>query len=165
MKVNKLTTLGILSALAVALSAIDSVFTPLLPLGIHIGLAYIVIMFCIIKIDTKSAFIIVFIKVLFVFITRGTTAFMMSVVGSFLSLVIIYLCLKKFNASVFLSCVMGAISHNLGQLISAIIITQNISTAYYSFILIIGGILSGIFTGFILNVILNSLKNINFNIK
>lgn len=154
MKSKYIALMGLLLAVALALSSIENIFTSVLPLGIRIGLANIVIMFAVIALDTKSAFILTILKSLFVFLTRGVTAFGMSICGGILSLVVILILYKKVNPSILLLSILGAIAHNIGQLFLASLITQNISTLLYGFILIIGGFSAGICTGIVLKIII-----------
>ena len=79
---------GILLALACGLSYIESI-TPLpLPVGAKPGLASIVVMFAAIRLNLKSTISIVILKSLFVFITRGFTAFLLSASGGIFSLIV-----------------------------------------------------------------------------
>ena len=163
MKTRYIALMGILSAAAIALSSIELIFTPVLPLGIHIGLANIVIMFALIVIDTKSAFTLVMVKASFVFLVRGLTAFGMSLSGGILSLIIIVLIYKKCRPSLLLLSVCGAVFHNIGQLCLAALLTKNASTFLYGSVLLPAGFLAGICTGIVLKIIFPYIKNLNGN--
>ena len=163
MKTRYIALMGILSAIAIALSSVEFLFTPVLPLGIHIGLANIVIMFALIVFDTKSAFTLVIIKSLFVFLIRGVTAFGMSLSGGILSLLIIVLIYKKCRPSLLLLSVCGAVFHNIGQLCLAAVLTKNASTFLYGGVLLPAGFLAGICTGIVLKIIFPYVKNVNGN--
>lgn len=162
MKTKKIVLTGILSALAIALTSLELIFTPVLPLGVHIGLANIVIMFALIEIDTKSSIFIVIIKSLFILITRGPSAFFMSFCGAVLSFLIIYLLCRKTKSSLLLTSIAGAVFHNIGQLVAATIFTQSLSTLYYGFILIIGGIIAGTFTGIVLGIVFKAFNHFSY---
>ena len=47
-------TMGLLVALALVLTTLEGIFTPLLPVGIRLGLANIVVMFALFSFDSKS---------------------------------------------------------------------------------------------------------------
>ena len=147
---------GILLALACGLSYIESI-TPLpLPVGAKPGLASIVVMFAAIRLNLKSTISIVILKSLFVFITRGFTAFLLSASGGIFSLIVMLMLFRIFRCSVTFTSAMSAVSHNCAQLIAAgLFYYQSLSPigAYFP-IMIITGCVTGIFTGSVLSLIL-----------
>jgi heptaprenyl diphosphate synthase len=74
-------------------------------------------------------------------------AFMYSLAGSVLSLIIMIL-LQKLN---FLSTVgvsvAGAIAHNLGQTLMAMVLLDTSEIAYYMVVLTVAGTIAGVFIG------------------
>ena len=78
---------GMLFALAIALSWLESCVTPLLGLmpALKLGLANIVVMYALLFLDTRSAAALVALKALFALLTRGVTAGALSACGGVLS--------------------------------------------------------------------------------
>ncbi len=165
--IQKLTQLGLLFALAVVLMFVETLIPPLpaLPPGVKLGLSNIVVMYCIFFIGKKSAFTILLLKSSFVFLTRGPTAFFMSMLGGLFSILIIImlLALKKKQISYIIISVCGAIAHNIGQLIVSIFLLSSTLAFYYTPILIISGVAMGIITGTILKVMLPAMKRVGHN--
>ena len=80
--------------------------------------------------------------------TGGVSAFIFSIAGGALAYAVMCLTLKPFSGKLlWVISVLGAIAHNLGQLIAAIIITKTGSLMLYAlFFLPLGGC-NGAFTG------------------
>lgn len=164
--IQKLTQLGLLFALAVVLMFIEALIPPLptMPPGVKLGLSNIVVMYCLFFLDNKSAFTILLLKSVFVFLTRGPTAFLMSILGGLFSILIIImlLALKKQQLSYIIISVYAAIAHNMGQLIVSSFLLSSTMAFYYAPILIISGVIMGVITGTILNVMLPAMKRVSF---
>ena len=74
---------GMLFALAIALSYLESLVSPLLGLmpAIKLGLSNIVVMYALLFLRTRTALLLVVLKALFAFLTRGATAGFLSLCG------------------------------------------------------------------------------------
>lgn len=74
---------GMLFALAIALSWLESMVSPLLGLmpAIKLGLSNIVVMYALLFLRTRTAVLLVVLKALFAFLTRGVTAGFLSLCG------------------------------------------------------------------------------------
>ena len=143
---------GILGAEALALSWLESLLPafPFLPPGAKPGLSNIVTMFAVSTLNISDAFFIVLIKSAFAGITRGITAFFMSLCGRLMSLaamVLIFRVSKKNRLGLIGTGVCCALAHNLGQLIAAAVITDTVTIAGYAPALLIFGVCTGIVTG------------------
>ena len=70
---------GMLFALAIALSWLESMVSPLLGLmpAIKLGLSNIVVMYALLFLRTRTAVLLVVLKALFAFLTRGVFSFLM----------------------------------------------------------------------------------------
>ena len=79
-----------LFALAIALSYLESLVSPLLGLmpAIKLGLSNIVVMYALLFLRTRTALLLVVLKALFAFLTRGATAGFLSLCGGALSLAV-----------------------------------------------------------------------------
>ena len=113
--------MGLLFALAMALSAAESFLLPALPLGIKIGLSNIVTMFTLFVLGRRDAILMAILKSAFVFLVRGAVSAAISVSGGLLSVLVMILIrhlTKEKGSLLFLSC-LGAVAHNVGQLLTA----------------------------------------------
>ncbi len=150
-KTRKIAYDGLLLALAVAVSAIENLFP--LPLGVKPGFSNIIIMYAIIYIGTGSAFSICILKSLFVLMTRGLTAFCMSVSGGILSFMLMLLLFRRTKASLLFNSISGGIAHNMAQLAAACIILKTKAAAAYLPVLIISGCIAGCASGICLRLL------------
>lgn len=151
--------MGLMLALASALQFLESMIPIPLPLGVKAGISSIVVMVVLVKFGFASAMTIAVLKSGFVFITRGATAFCMSVCGGVLSVAVMgaFLSLtrrSKNGTGILPMSVLGGVSHNIGQLAAAAVFTGSVLTLSYMPVLVISGLVSGLFTGTVFKLIL-----------
>lgn len=150
--VKRVALVGILGAQGLALAWLESLLPafPFLPPGAKPGLSNIVTMFTVSALGLPDAFFIVLLKAGFAGITRGFTAFWMSLCGGTVSMLVMWLLLKKLKANPLgligtgICCALG---HNLGQLIAAAVLTDTVTIIGYAPVLAVFGVLTGIVTG------------------
>lgn len=139
--------MGIISALTFSLSAVDSVISAPLPLGVRIGVANIVVILTILTVGKKEGFIITLLKSLFILVTKGITASLLSLSGGTLAFLITIILLKSEKNSLILISVLSALTHNVGQIIMASVIMKNINTLFYLPVLVVSAVITGTITG------------------
>lgn len=149
---------GILGAQALALAWLESLLPafPFLPPGAKPGISNIVTMFATSTLRLSDAIFIVIIKAGFAGITRGATAFLMSLCGgimSFIAMCLLFRVFRKNPLGLIGSGVCCALAHNLGQLIAAAIITDTVTITGYAPALLIFGVCTGIITGLIFRAV------------
>lgn len=151
--IRKLTIISLLLAIAIVLTMVEN----LIPIdfgmvGIKLGLANIVVMFCLLTMGARSAFLIVLAKALFVMFSKGTVAFSLSMGGGLLAFLVMYCLIKNDDqVSYILISVLGAMAFNIGQLIMISIWYSSLAVFYYLPVLLISGIVTGIITASILS--------------
>lgn len=156
--------MGLLLALTFALSAVETAVSVGLPAGVRIGLANIVVMLALLSMGKKEALTIVVAKSVFILITKGVTAFMLSLCGGVFSFIAVLLLIKSEKNSLILISVVGALVHNIAQLIVASLILKNINTLFYAPVLIIAGVIAGSATGTVIKIALPAVtKAVNDN--
>lgn len=169
MKNNKYTKrvalLGVMGALALALSFLESLIPALpgLPPGAKPGLSNTVTMFMASSLGIADAFFITALKAVFAGITRGSTAMLMSASGGLLSTAAACILLrsKKFNPGYIGIGIICAVCHNIGQLISACLISGTWSLIFgYGPLLLIFALVTGFVTGTVLKLVLPALNKI-----
>ena len=150
--------MGLLFASAASLNMLESLFSAFLPAGMRVGLSNIVIMTAILCINLPSAALLTLLKAVMVLLTRGVTAGIMSLCGSFAAFAVTALLFRKSGCSYILISVLGAIAHSMGQLSAAALL---MSTAYvfaYAPVLVIASVVTGICTGIVLKTVFPMLK-------
>lgn len=165
-KAKKVALSGVFCALAIAISFLESLIPPIVPVpGIKPGFSNIVTMFCLTSLGFPYAFAITLFKAAFALITRGTTSFFMSLCGGLLSLMVTAILFRLNEKSIsFVGIgVSSAIAHNLGQLFVATIILGKTILNIAPFLLI-GGIVCGFVTGTIFKYTVPVLNKLTKNL-
>ncbi len=149
--VKKIAIIAIFISLALILSYVDS----LIPIhimvpGIKIGLANVIIIFSLYMLDSKAAIFISFSRVILSSILFGSIlTFAYSMTGALLSIVVMILLKNKAKLATLTTSIMGAVMHNIGQILMALILMSTKEIIYYLPVLVISGILSGMLIGIV----------------
>lgn len=145
----KTALLGVFCALATAISFLESLIPPFIPVpGVKPGFSNIITMFCLSSLGFPQALAVTLFKATFALLTRGTTAFFMSLCGGVLSLTVTALLFKtgKNRLGYIGIGVLSAVAHNSGQLCVALVILGKTILNITPFLLF-GGIICGLITG------------------
>lgn len=162
-KTRNVALLGMLFALALILSFLESTVVPLLGLmpAMRLGLSNIVVMYALLFLGRKPAYALVMLKALFAFLTRGFTAGALSFLGgtvSFAALVLLLLWPGRISGYVFSAC--GALAHNVGQLAGAAVLLSSTAALGYAPVLLVAGLCVGGVTWMLLRVLLPYFERI-----
>lgn len=150
MSLQKLTSLALYTTLSMAVYAIESAIPPLVPLpGIKLGLANVVTLILLQHYTAKDAFLVLMARLLLSTLLFGQVlSLLYSLAGGILSFAIMYPTNRLLDKKLpFLTGALGGLSHNLGQLLTAFVITATAGVFAYLPYLAISGILAGLFTG------------------
>ena len=163
MKTKRITLLALCASVALLLSYVEFLLPPIFTAvpGIKMGLPNIAILLVLYHFGTKDAIVVSFVRlVITTFLFGNFTTFIYSLAGAALSLLVMVI-LKKINilSEVGVS-VAGAVMHNLGQIIVAMILMHTSEIGYYMIVLAITGTISGIFIGLCGSLILKRISNI-----
>ncbi len=161
-KIRSITITSLLFALAIALSFVESSIAAFLmfPPGVKLGLSNVVIMYCFLFVNSKYAFLIVVLKAMFAFLTRGAIAASLSLCGGLLSFITLLtlIILLKLKKEYFIISASSAIMHNIGQLIALSVFFNSLFTLYYIPVLLISGLIMGFITSLTLRAIIPALE-------
>lgn len=152
--------LGILAALAVALSFLEGLLPPLPVPGAKLGLSNIVTMYALTTLGLPAALAVAVVKAAFA-LMRGPTAFFMSLAGGVLSTLVMALARRLLgrHGSFIAVGILGAIAHNGAQLgVAMLLLTP--SLLYYGPLLLLAALAAGALTGFTLNIVMPALQRI-----
>lgn len=166
---KKLVFLSLLVAQAMVLSWLESMipFAPGIP-GAKLGLANIVTLLALSTLDFKSCFTIVLMRTsLTAFLFGTVSSLLYSLSGGLLSLIVMALVLKLLPKSFSLMAVsiIGAIAHNLGQLLMAALVIENMNILYYLPFLMLLAIPTGLFVGIVTRYLLPYLRRFGFQFQ
>lgn len=142
---------GVFTALALIFSYVET----LIPInfgipGIKLGLANLIIIIALYKMSVKEAYALSVVRVVLAgFIFGNLFSIIYSLAGGLLSLTVMALLKKTDKFSVFGISMAGGVFHNVGQLIVAILVMENVNIAYYMPVLLISGLITGFMIGLV----------------
>jgi len=148
---KKTAYMGVMLCLALILSYAEA----LIPInfgipGIKLGITNILIVLVLYLWGWKEAFLLSVLRVILVgFLFGNAFGILYSLAGALLSLFVMVLLKKLTTLKLISISVAGGISHNLGQIIIAAVIVENINLFYYFPTLMISGIIMGFIIGII----------------
>lgn len=163
-KIKRITFTALMTALSVVLSFVEGVLPTayFMPPGSKLGLSNIPVMFSASSLSLGETLLIVVAKSVFVFITRGFTAFCMSFAGGLLSALCTTFIFKKTKSFGFVGVgVLSALCHNIGQLLVSFFLVQTTAIMGYAPILLIASVTTGILTGTLLRLSMPYFMKIN----
>lgn len=159
--ITRMAVLGLLTAMALILSYVESLLPPILTAvpGIKIGLPNIIIILLLYKSGYKAAATVSFIRVFLLALLFGSMmTFAYSLAGAMLSLTLMALC-KRFDVfSTVGVSIVGGVTHNLGQILVAIALFDTVQLGYYMIVLAVTGTIAGIFIGLAGSLLLRRLE-------
>ena len=151
--------IGILSALSLIFSYIESLFPFITPLpAVKMGLSNIVILYALYKVSIYAACFSMIIRVVLSgLMFQGGFSIIYGLAGGFLSILIMFLLKKTNKLSIVSVSVAGGFMHNSGQLFVAGALLGFKSIAAYSPVLLISGCVAGLVIGIITQKIIDIL--------
>lgn len=163
MEPKKLTRNALLTAIALTIFMLEAQIPPLVPIpGVKLGLANIVTVFALFTYGSRDALMILLVRVFLGSVFSGQmTTFFYSLAGGLLCFAVTVL-MKKIvtDKQIWVASIIGAISHNIGQILMAILIASTPGIAVYLPILLVSGILTGLFTGLCAQFLYGKLKHL-----
>lgn len=168
MKTRRLVFSSVLISIALCLYIIEMyIQLPFTFPGAKIGLANIVTVISLYILTPYETFLIVIIRVVLGSIFSGNlSSFLFSVSGAILSFIMMLTLLKiSKNISPVGISMVGGIFHNVGQVLVAMFILNNINIFWYLPFLLVTGLVTGIFIGYAANFSIEHLRRIQFKIE
>ena len=160
MKAKKLTLLSVFVALSMILSFIESQIPPLSAIpGIKLGLANSATVFILYALGGPYALLVSVVRVVLSSLLFGSAVSLAySLSGALLSLAAM-VAMKRIKKFSYIGVsALGAVMHNAGQIICAVIILENAAIALYFPALIISGTVAGAAVGTVAGIVLARLK-------
>ncbi len=157
-------------AMMIALAMIFSYVESLIPFnfgvpGMKLGIANLVMVAGLYFLPTADVFIISLVRIVLVGSMFGNgMSIIYSLAGGILSLIIMVLLKKIPGFSIIGVSIAGGISHNIGQLIVATIVVQNIKILYYCPALLIAGTITGLLIGIVAGQVLAAIKKMGMGL-
>lgn len=168
-RTNRMVQGAVLVSLALALSYIER-FIPLqmlIPLpGVKLGLANVVTLIALYLLGGKSAFAILILRcILGSLFGGGITGLLFSLTGGILSMGVMVLCKKAPFLSVYGVSILGAAAHNIGQILTAMLLMNSVYIGMYLSYLLVVALFTGFATGAACAGVLRILMTVNISKK
>ncbi|MCI8560110.1 MAG: Gx transporter family protein [Dorea sp.] len=150
---------GIFTALALIFSYVET----LIPIsfgipGVKLGLANLIIVIVLYKTALKDACMLSVVRVLLAgFLFGNYYSIVYSLAGALLSLFMMAALKKAGGFSVIGVSIAGGVSHNIGQLIVAMLVVETFQVAYYVPVLLTAGLITGCVIGILAQEMLRRL--------
>ncbi len=146
---RKIAYMGMFIAVAMVFSYVESLIPVNIAVpGVKLGLANLVTIVVMFKMDVRSAWVISLIRVVLSALLFGNLSIMVySLTGAVLSLLVMTLCMKLKIFGLLGTSILGAVSHNAGQIIMAAILMKSGNIMLYIPVLCISGTIAGICIG------------------
>ena len=159
---KKVAMAGMFTALAMIFSYVE-VLIPInfgIP-GMKLGLANLVVVVSLYTMGAPMAFAISMIRIMLVSMTFGSlSAMLYSMAGGLLSFAGMVLLIKIRNLSVVGISVVGGVLHNVGQILVAIAVVENINLISYLPPLLIAGTITGMLIGIVASQVIPRIRPI-----
>lgn len=149
--VGKLTTLAMILTLGLVLSAIEMMIPMNFLPGVKIGLGNIATIIAIVMYGFfEGLFIAVVRTVVFLLLGGSAMSFAMAVSGGILATVVMFLLYRflKRSFSIIGISIAGSVVHNIGQIVTVMLIYRSFAAAGYLPVLLFSGLIMGAITGF-----------------
>lgn len=161
---NRVAYFGVFTALALMFSYIETMIPIQFGIpGIKLGFANIMIVIMLYKSSAKEALLLSIVRIMLSgFLFGNLSSILYSIAGGVLSLGIMTLLKKQGGFSVIGVSVAGGVSHNVGQLIVAILVVETYQVGYYFPVLLVAGVLTGLGIGVVSQEVLKRIRNICF---
>lgn len=149
MNYRKTAYLGLFAALAIIFGYVETLIPVFVGIpGIKLGLANLSVLFILDRYSWKEAAFVSVVRIIVIgFLFGNLFSIIYSLAGGALSLAVMTLLKKKTDFSLYGISVAGGISHNIGQLIIAMLIVENTTLIYYAPVLLISGVATGLLIG------------------
>lgn len=159
---RKIAYMGMFIAVAMVFSYVESLIPVNIAVpGVKIGLANLVTIVVMFKMDVRSAWVISLIRVVLSALLFGNLSIMVySLTGAVLSLLVMTLCMKLKIFGLLGTSILGAVSHNAGQIIMAAILMKSGNIMLYIPVLCISGTIAGICIGLAGAVLVRNLPKL-----
>lgn len=159
---KRITEFGLLLAVSLVLAYLESLLPVMIMVpGVKLGLANIVIMLVLYRSGYKNAFLLMSLRVAMAGILfSGIAGILYSFSGGLLSIIVMQIAKRcPFFSAIGVS-MLGAVFHNVGQIVMALLVMENARILYYFPVLCFTGVVSGFLTGYLSYILFSQYNKI-----
>ena len=158
--VKRLTNDAFLLAVALVMFVFEAQLPAIVPIpGVKLGLANIITVYAMFVLTPQDAFLILICRIFLGSVYSGVLmTFFFSLAGGLLCFLSL-LCIRPVltSSQIWVSSVIGAIFHNIGQTLVAVVVFSSKAMFAYLPVLILSGIITGLITGLSAQIIVNRI--------
>ncbi len=160
MKIKKTAYLGLLLSAALITGYIEFLLPPISGIpGVKLGLSNIVTLITMELFGKKDAFLVLISRILLSGLLFGSIfSLIFSLSGGLLAFGAMALSSRIREISITGVSILGAVAHNMGQLIAAVFLVKELKIIYYGPLLLFFGLLTGFLTGMIAGLVIRPLR-------
>ena len=161
MKTKKLTSMALLSAVALIIFIIEAQIPPVVPVtGVKLGLSNIITVFAVWVLGAKEAAAILLVRIFLGAVFAGNfSTILYSLGGGVLALLTtVGLRYVLRNNQLWIAGCLGAVAHSVGQMVVAVWVSQTMTLLIYLPIMVICSIVTGSFTGLCAQILVKREK-------
>lgn len=164
-KTTKITFLGLFTAVALVLSFLETLIPNMVPIpGFKIGLANFAVLLALYLFGFKEAVIVDLARIILAALLFGSFfSFFYALSGAVCALIIELIIKKTDKFSPIGVSVFGAVFHNIGQFIVAVILIKSLGILYYLPFTLLFCVLSGALNGYLVLILKDRLKFLKKN--
>ena len=155
--------MALLTAVALTIFMVEAQLPPLAPIpGIKLGLANIVTVWAMFALGPVDALMILLARILLGSLFSGQLMTMLYSLSGGMLCYLSMLLLRRLltDRQIWVGSIIGAMAHNIGQLLTASVVMGTGAVWYYCPVLMISGILTGAFTGLAAQFLYHRLRRI-----
>lgn len=148
---KRITEFGLLLAISLVFAYLESLLPVVIAVpGVKLGLANVVTMLVLYRSGFKNAFFFMSLRVVMAGILfSGLAGILYSFAGGLFSIITMQIARRcSFFSTIGVSMI-GAVFHNAGQIITAMLVMENAHILYYFPVLCVTGIVTGFLTGYV----------------
>ena len=163
MDTKRITRLALLTALALILFTVEAQIPPPVPIpGVKLGLANIITVYAMFRFGPRDTLLILLMRVLLgSFVTGAVSALIFSLSGGLLCYLVMLALRRVLTENQLWVCgVVGAVAHNIGQILACVAVYQTTAVLAYLPPLLLSGIVTGLFTGLAATYLLKRLNGL-----
>lgn len=151
MSTKRITEFGLLLAISLVFAYLESLLPVMVAVpGVKLGLANVVTMLVLYRNGFKNAFFFMSLRVMMAgFLFSGIAGIVYSFAGGLLSIVVMQTAKRFSFFSTIGVSMLGAVFHNAGQIITAMLVMENAHILYYFPVLCATGVVTGFLTGYL----------------
>ena len=161
MRTRRITKMALLTAVALILFTVEAQIPAPVPIpGVKLGLANIITVYAMFALGPWDTLCILLVRVFLGSVFSGQMSTLLYSLSGGLLCYLAMLLLRKIltEKQIWVCGVIGAVFHNIGQMLMAIAVFQSPSVVFYFPLLMLSGIITGLFTGLCAQLLIRRLK-------